>query len=142
MVNSELDLRRALKSYANGKDHVHFSFIESHATSAGVPDVAYTICSVNGWLELKFGTCTKAPRLRQSQRLWFKSNTQAGGHPLVLLATPKQFGLIRGELYDQMFEARTTDRWLELCGVLDESLPALLARLTNRNSIPIRGIRA
>ena len=140
MVNSEADLRQLLQTRKDA--HCHLSFVESHLTSSGIPDIAYTIDGITGWLELKYGTPARAPHLRLSQRQWFKDNVSAGGMPLLLLASRRgnsvAYGLIRGELYAEMYQAKTLKKWESLCGYLTVNLDLILILLTTPVLIPIR----
>ena len=58
----------------------HFSRVESHETSAGIPDVDYCINGTEGHVELKFGR-DRAPKIRATQVKWFRNRVRAGGKP-------------------------------------------------------------
>lgn len=65
-----------------GQGHsLHLSWIESHATSAGFPDIDYCCYGVCGELELKAGPDIE---VRATQVNWFRDRIAAGGHPLFL----------------------------------------------------------
>lgn len=139
MVASEADLRTLLRTHKEVR--LHLSFVESHLTASGVPDVAYTINGVTGWLELKYGTARRAPHFRQSQRRWFQTNLAAGGHPVVLLATRTDnhnlFGLIGGHAYQELFAATRFNQWWSLCGFVTSDINAIWPILTTPHHIPI-----
>ena len=59
----------------------HFSRVESHESSAGIPDVDFCIAGVEGHVELKFGTDTKAPKIRPTQAKWFRDRVKEEGKP-------------------------------------------------------------
>ncbi len=61
----------------------HFSRVESHLTSAGIPDVDYCIRGVESHIELKFEWDCGA-EIRGTQCRWFRKRINAGGHPWVL----------------------------------------------------------
>lgn len=64
----------------SGQGHsLHLSWIESHATAAGFPDVDYCCYGVCGELELKAGPDLE---VRATQVAWFEERIEAGGYPL------------------------------------------------------------
>lgn len=79
----------------------HFSRVESHATSPGIPDLSYCVNSVEGFIELKSWDPKKGFRLRRSQVAWTRARDRAGGRVFLLfdkqsdLFNPRKFGLIR-----------------------------------------------
>jgi len=58
----------------------HFSRVESHETSSGIPDVDYCIRGVEGHIELKFAR-GKIPKIRGTQVRWFRDRAKQGGNP-------------------------------------------------------------
>jgi len=65
---SEAALWRALDAGLGHRGH--FSRVESHETSAGIPDVDYCLNGVESHIELKFGR-TVAPKIRPtSGKYW------------------------------------------------------------------------
>lgn len=75
---SEADLWRAMDK---GMGELgHFSRVESHETSSGIPDVDYCIRGIENHVELKFGK-NKRPKIRGTQTRWFRHRVKAGGHP-------------------------------------------------------------
>ncbi len=58
----------------------HFSRVESHLMSAGIPDVDFCIEGTEGHIELKYGF-NKVPKIRGSQARWFRNRVRAGGKP-------------------------------------------------------------
>jgi hypothetical protein len=61
----------------------HFSRVESHETSSGIPDVDYCIAGVEGHIELKYGK-DRGPKIRGSQVKWFRDREKRGGRPWIL----------------------------------------------------------
>lgn len=102
----------------NVDDMGHFSPIEAHTSQPGVPDFAYTIRGVNGWLELKWGTSAKPPELRPRQKVWIERNIKHGGCPLVFCGIQepddkKTFGLIKGRRVLKCFGKPGIKPWLD-----------------------------
>ena len=97
-------------------DHLgHFSRVESHETSSGIPDVDFCIKGVEGHVELKFGN-NRAPRIRSTQTRWFRHRVKEGGHPWMfthIVIKKKDFYMLHGaaEMIDLTTE-RDTDVWL------------------------------
>ena len=58
----------------------HFSRVESHETSSGIPDVDYCIRGIEGHVELKFAR-GKIPKIRGTQVRWFRDRVKQGGSP-------------------------------------------------------------
>ena len=58
----------------------HFSRVESHETSSGIPDVDFCINGTEGHIELKFSR-DKTPKIRSSQVTWFRRRRKEGGNP-------------------------------------------------------------
>lgn len=91
---SEADLWRAMDK---GIGHLgHFSRVESHEQSAGIPDVDYCILGVENHVELKYGK-EKRPKIRPTQVKWFRDRVKAGGHPY---------------LFTQIHCPRSADYWM------------------------------
>lgn len=90
------DLRDACKGTG-----IHFSRVESHSTSPGIPDLSYCVDSVEGFTELKSWDPKKGFRLRQSQVSWTRARDRAGGRVFLLFDkqadpfNPRKFGLMR-----------------------------------------------
>ena len=93
----ESDFRKEVKEYfseinAAGVFKTHVSWIESHETSPGIPDIEYCIsdsygigCRVNN-VELK--VLGHSMEVRSSQLLWFRERVKAGGLPFLLIKVP------------------------------------------------------
>lgn len=78
-----------------GQNHsLHLSWIESHATSAGFPDVDYCCYGVCNQLELKAGPDLE---VRATQVAWFKDRIEAGGHPLFLVQWGDVYAVVPGD---------------------------------------------
>lgn len=118
------DLRDACKGTG-----IHFSRVESHATSPGIPDLNYCVNSVEGFMELKSWDPKKGFRLRQSQVAWTRARDRAGGRVFLLfdkqadLFNSRKFGLIR--LTEAKCEFLVThpgaDSWFGLAGAVWEN---------------------
>lgn len=118
------DLRDACKGTG-----IHFSRVESHTTSPGIPDLSYCVNSVEGFMELKSWDPKKGFRLRQSQMAWTRARDRAGGRVFLLfdkqadLFNPRKFGLTR--LTEAKCEFLVThpgaDSWFGLAGVVWEN---------------------
>lgn len=69
----------------------HFSRVESHETSAGIPDVDYCIGSVESHIELKYGRA-HPPKIRPPQVKWFRDRVKAHGHPWMFTCMQENSG--------------------------------------------------
>jgi len=115
---------RLRKYVLDNIEHVgHWSKVESHDTSAGIPDLNHCISGAEGWLELKFGNEVKPPKLRPTQCAWFRRRTKMGidGAPQLLVCVEldghKTFGLVRGRSVPKLIHAKTNKQWLDACYV-------------------------
>ena len=61
-------------------EYGHFSRVESHASSAGIPDVDFCVSGKEGHIELKYGM-GKIPKIRATQARWFRNRARAKGKP-------------------------------------------------------------
>lgn len=90
------DLRDACKGAG-----IHFSRVESHATSPGILDLSFCVVGCEGFMELKSWDPKKGFTLRQSQVAWTRARVRAGGRAFLLfdkqadLFNPRKFGLIK-----------------------------------------------
>lgn len=115
------DLRGACKGTG-----IHFSRVESHSTSPGIPDLSYCVNSVEGFMELKSWDPKKGFRLRQSQVAWTRARDRAGGRVFLLfdkqgdLFNSRKFGLIRlTEAKCEFLTAHTgADSWFGLADIV------------------------
>lgn len=80
------------------------SQVESHETSAGIPDTSVCFKGADSWAELKFATDKKQVVVRKSQKVWFRDRLKAGATNL--------FVGVRYETKDKVFNAvkHITDR--------------------------------
>ena len=119
-VRSEAELRKYLTANVGGIGCL--AAIEAHASQPGFPDYAYTIDGVNGVCELKFGTNTKVPHLRVSQKVWMTRNIECDGHPLIFLGVTngyyQKFGLIHGNRAERLATAKTNMEWVACCSTV------------------------
>lgn len=76
-VSSEDDFRRYVSECAGTNAHV--SHIESHLTSAGIPDLNICSCGNEMWIELKVMNSKKPPKMRPTQKKWHVDRREAGG---------------------------------------------------------------
>ena len=93
----------------------HFSRVESHATSAGIPDVDYCIDRVEGHLELKYSS-GKPYKTRATQVAWFRNRTRKGGRPYILaqldLSDVSIFSIYSGIKYESLHLTTQPEDWL------------------------------
>ena len=96
----------------------HFSRVESHATSAGIPDVDFCVDGIEGHIELKYGNDKNRPHIRLSQLKWFKNRIKAGGRPIVFakirLDMQVRYCFYEGTKVPQLFNAKTNEEWIDL----------------------------
>lgn len=115
IVTSEAGLRKYLE--AGISEDCHLSPIESHLTQPGVPDYAYTVSGVAGWLELKAGSVNHVPKLRLAQKLWLADDVAHGGNPLILCCSSSVrdgrnlFGIIHGSKAGLVYGATSIRTW-------------------------------
>jgi len=90
----EAGLRKIIKGVTRQFPSLcHLSWIESHATALGAPDVEYCVCGVEGWIELKAGPDLD---VRASQVTWMEEHVKSGGHPLFLIQWLDLFAIVPG----------------------------------------------
>ena len=93
----EKGLRQKVKDCVNSlisAGHpVHLTWIESHATALGAPDLSYCCYGVEGWIELKAGPDIE---VRAAQVRWIKDHIESGGWPLLLVQWQECFLLVPG----------------------------------------------
>lgn len=84
-LNSESALRKALTKLIESKGG-HVSNIESHVTSAGVPDMNFFLSGADVWVELKAVGSRGQIKMRPTQRKWHRDRDSVGGisHVVVL----------------------------------------------------------
>lgn len=92
-MKKENALRKLFKDLLFNDDEVHLTWVESHATAIGAPDIQYCCGSVEGWLELKAGPDLD---VRASQVQWMKSHIAAGGYPLFIIQWSSMFLVVPG----------------------------------------------
>lgn len=63
---------------------IHISWIESHSTAVGAPDVNYNVNGTEGWIELKYGDENDPGEIRSTQVTWMEDRIAAGGKPILL----------------------------------------------------------
>lgn len=63
----------------------HLSWVESHATSAGFPDVDCCHLGKIAQIELKVVKAKGKIEIRPTQYRWFKDRHKAGGEPVMLI---------------------------------------------------------
>ncbi len=65
------------------RNAAHLCFVESHLTSAGIPDIDFCISGVEGHLELKYWG-KEPPNFRPTQIKWFRDRNSHGGVSIIL----------------------------------------------------------
>ena len=88
-------LRKGVKRVISSLDNspLHVSWVESHDTAIGIPDLNYCCEGVEGWIELK---CAPNIEIRAAQVIWFENRIRAGGHPLFLVEIEDMFLVVPG----------------------------------------------
>lgn len=87
-------VKKAVKQLELKGASIHISWIESHATALGAPDLNYCMEGVEGWLELK---ASPGIEIRASQILWMKERINSGGYPLFFLRWDNMFLIVPGD---------------------------------------------
>ena len=82
LIHDERDLRRFIERRLDGLAHT--SQIESHETSAGIPDFNIFMDGRDVWVELKVLSDRKPPKMRPTQRRWHNDRWANGGMSWVL----------------------------------------------------------
>jgi hypothetical protein len=120
---SEARLRKYILSNFPSAN-IQWTQIESHATSIGVPDMAYCIGGFNNWIEFKYGNLKKPPTIRPAQVAWFRRNCELSGNPLILAAIEFQKGMVyclyHGSKATQLKDVSGRDhlhQWLDIADV-------------------------
>lgn len=93
-TKKESALRKTIKdAFASLRVPYALSWVESHATSQGIPDASYCVLGREGWLELK-----AAPdiEVRATQVRWMENRIYADGYPLFIIQIPDRFLVVPG----------------------------------------------
>ena len=117
---NEDDLRHSLKRFVKTQANnvLHVSWVESHATAIGIPDVSYCCRGTEGWIEMKAGPGLE---VRAAQVLWMEARILAGGHPLILIEWGGDVflchgvwsGCLRAEPSKENIERLSSRRWAD-----------------------------
>jgi hypothetical protein len=98
------------------KEDAHYSRIESHDTSAGFPDVHYTLNGNSGTIELKDAKRPGAKYpfkgqsgLRKSQIDWMTRECDAGGRVFLALQCGASVYILKADLYFDELHQMTED---------------------------------
>lgn len=95
MLKKETALREKLKRLR--KEHkledISLSWIESHATAIGIPDLHYCYNGIEGWVELK---AFPDIDIRANQCVWMETNIKAGGKPFFIIEADNRLLTISG----------------------------------------------
>lgn len=106
------EVRRELDKYG------HFSMVESHAVTAGFPDIDFCVLGKDGHMELKYSDDGKPPDIRRSQVIWFKHRVAAGSEPWIFAKVMHKgewyYLLIEGKDMLKLARARKLTKWIEL----------------------------
>ena len=82
------------QAVASGQDsNLHLSWIESHSTSIGAPDLNYCYYGTHEWMELK---CGPDIDVRAAQVVWMEDRIIAGGFPLFLIQYGDIYSIVPG----------------------------------------------
>lgn len=84
VLRNESEFRRYVIEQIKDNEIAHVTYIESHLTSAGVPDLNIYMLGRDIWLELKVMTSLKGPKMRSSQKRWHIHRWNQGGKSWVL----------------------------------------------------------
>ena len=128
-MKTEADFRRAVTDavmFAGG----HMSNIESHKTSAGIPDCNYFLRGVDVWLELKVVNAQGQVKMRPPQKRWHVDRHDKGGVSWVLVLDPCSgyLGLVQGQVAAALplAVAKWSVRWFEYPS---DVIPQLIEKL-------------
>lgn len=110
----------------------HVSNIESHNTSAGIPDMNVYLQGQDLWLELKV-VKDEQVRMRPTQRKWHRERAEAGGLSWVLVLDPKNQDVlcVPGDVAWRLEPRATAWRAAGAAWNID-ALPKLLLSLARR----------
>jgi len=116
---SESDFAREVKqSLLNVDSNIHISSVESHLTSAGIPDLDVCIDGEENHIELKWSWEDNAPEIRPTQVRWFKNRCKAGGNPWIFAKVWAfnncQYLLIPGHRMEQLARTKKAVDWIPL----------------------------
>jgi hypothetical protein len=96
----------------------HFSRVESHETSAGIPDIDFCMDSIEGHIELKYGNDKNRPKIRPTQLKWFINRKKMGGRPIVfakiLLEGQVRYCFYNADKITDLFNAKSNQEWIDL----------------------------
>ena len=94
-MQKENALRKIVKGLIASSRYTQLavSWVESHYTSPGIPDLNYCCNGIEGWLELKAGPDLE---VRASQVIWMEDRVSAGGFPLFLIKWGDVFMVVPG----------------------------------------------
>ena len=100
-IKRESDLWRYVRTVIKPAIGGHWSRIESHATSLGVPDVNICLDGRDVWTELKQG---EDAHIRPSQYRWIKDRLNEGAANIWVMHHQEDMGfmLIKGRYIDQL----------------------------------------
>jgi hypothetical protein len=111
---SESRLRKYLTDNLNSFS-CHMCMVESHAVSAGIPDLNYCLNGKEGWIELKWWTNTNPAQFRPTQIAWFRRRVAAGGKPLVIwghdLGERTKFYAMEGKNVPSLARSQELKQW-------------------------------
>lgn len=130
-MNTENDFRQKVIDVAEGMG-AHVSHIESHQTSAGIPDLCIFLMEEDLWIELKV-IKKRAVKLRPTQKRWHADRAQCGGMSWVLVLDPETdcILVVPGAVAAGL-DSRAGS-WRAVAGVSNvQELPQLLMKLIKR----------
>ena len=98
-MKKESALRKTFKKLLSKDPDVHLTWVESHSTAIGAPDLQYCCNDVEGWLELKSGPDIE---VRATQARWMKDHIESGGRPLFFIEWGGVFHVVPGSRADDL----------------------------------------
>lgn len=97
------------------------SWVESHYTSPGIPDLNYCCNGIEGWVELKAGPDLE---VRATQVMWMEDRVSAGGFPLFLVKWGDVFMVVPGNEAQSMRDDPSYENIMSRCStVWDDKIP-------------------
>lgn len=129
MADKEARLREKLR--AAFPPRAHLTWVESHLTAQGVPDLNYEYRGCHGWVELKFmAEEDKEVEIRPAQYAWFRARVRAGGEPLMLVEMEDRgrsyYFLIRGASVNSPEALRTRRDVTGRAAFMSTDLPVIV----------------
>lgn len=118
----EKKLRKIVKKClgSSTSSDFHVSWVESHDTAIGIPDLNYCVRSVEGWLELK---CGPEIEVRAAQVRWMEERIASGGWPLFLIQYGDIFLVIPGSAAESLRQEPHQENAMRLASAIWQGEP-------------------